>query len=99
MIWNGKRAKGVQVYRGKRGTEFAGEYLVAYPCNGYHGFGKGQIDAIVCLQKGDTWPDQSSGVSLDLLSDWKKGAPYVAVSYRNLTDQARSKLEPYIFDD
>lgn len=87
MIWDGKRAAGVQVYRGRMTGRYAGEHIVVYYANGTRG---DLVDARVGLQAGDIWPNCTSSVHLDLLSG--PDSDYILRSYKQLSEEARSKL-------
>ena len=88
MIWNGKRAAGVQVYVGKQSGLCKGEYAVIYFCNGSRG---GLVDGVSGLREGDIWPAIGGSFSLDYLKE-----NYRRISYRQLSEEARGELGRFV---
>lgn len=92
MIWEGKRHKGVEVYIGRRGSDYAGEYIVTYPCNGYSS--TGSVDAYVGVFQGDRIPTGTGSVSFHCLRD-----SYRKVSYRQIPEADRAQLRKFVVDE
>ena len=92
MIWDKKRYAGVQVYVGRKDSEFPGEYIVVYKCNGARrSYGEMHYDAAVGMMYGDIIPNCMSSVAAGLL-----GTAYREVSQRRIPEKVQRKLEKWV---